>query len=494
MLEQNKKYNMKTLKINKLILLLVGLVVFNSCVEDDDFNTPNLAIEEPTLEVDVITIDDLIDEYEQQFLGYIDDLGLDPNSTFDAQAIATLREDYVISLENTDNYISGYVVSNDEAGNFFEEMIIQNNANVGTAGVRVMIDVNPLFIRYSFGQLIYVKLVGLHFGTSNGVLTLGVTEQLEKIASSNESDVIKRSPQIEEIVPNAVNFSDFDESLENVFVQLNNVQFNRNIALGESALSYAGEPTDEFDGERILESCDESGSSIIVSTSTFSDFKNLSLPNGQGSIKGILTRNFFGDTFNLAINTPEDVNFAGVESRCDPDFLMCTGPSGGGTIIFEEDFEGFGTYDSEGWDNINIDGTSTDWFLNSFSNNFYSRISAFNSNNAEANVWLVTPVINMDATTGEELSFDIQANFDNGTNLSVWVSTDYAGDPTTATWSILDAAIPAGPSGGFGDFETVGPVNISCVDGNAVFGFFYEGSDPSATTRYHLDNVEVTGN
>ena len=25
-------------------------------------------------------------------------------------------------------------------------------------------------------------------------------------------------------------------------------------------------------------------------------------------------------------------------------------------------------------------------------------------------------------------------------------------------------------------------------------GFFYEGSDPNATTRYHIDNIEVTGN
>ena len=30
-----------------------------------------------------------------------------------------------------------------------------------------------------------------------------------------------------------------------------------------------------------------------------------------------------------------------VTERCDPDFLECTGPSGGGTAIFEEDFEGF---------------------------------------------------------------------------------------------------------------------------------------------------------
>jgi len=206
-----------------------------------------------------------------------------------------------------------------------------------------------------------------------------------------------------------------------------------------------------------------------------------------------LSKDFFGEVFNIVISSPEDINFDS-EDRCDPDFLECTTPSGGGDAFFAEDFEGFGTYASEGWDNINVSGTDTDWFISSFSGNFYSQISAFNSDNDEANVWLVTPPIDMDTTTGEELSFDIQANFDNGTILSVWISTDYAGDPTTATWSILDVTIPVGPASTFGNFESVGPVNISCVDGTAVIGFLYEGSDPSATTRYHLDNVVVTGN
>ena len=219
----------------------------------------------------------------------------------------------------------------------------------------------------------------------------------------------------------------------------------------------------------------------------------MTLPSGRGSINAVFTKNFFGDTFNISVNSPEDINFDSAD-RCDPDFLECTGPSGGGSVIFEEDFEGFGTYASEGWDNINISGTDTDWFVSSFSGNFYSRISAFNSDNDEADVWLVTPAIDLDSTTGEELSFDIESAFDTGTILSVYISTDYAGDPTTATWQILDADVPVGPSSGFGGFESVGPINISCVDGTAVIGFFYEGSDPSATTRYHLDNVIVTGN
>jgi hypothetical protein len=49
MLEQNKILKMKTLKINKLILLFIGLVVITSCVQDDDFETPILTFEEPDI-------------------------------------------------------------------------------------------------------------------------------------------------------------------------------------------------------------------------------------------------------------------------------------------------------------------------------------------------------------------------------------------------------------------------------------------------------------
>ncbi|MEO1032945.1 MAG: DUF5689 domain-containing protein [Bacteroidota bacterium] len=472
---------MKTLKINKLILLLIGLVVFNGCVEDDDFDTPNTSIVEPNIsETAKVQISSLAGELAQeQGNGALD--YTDEETTFS------------YAFNENDLFMEGYVVSSDEGGNFFEEIIIQDNFENPTIGIKLLIDVNPLFVRYEPGRKIYVKLNGLSVGITNGVLTLGALNgnEVDKIPSAVEGDVIFRSADIQTLVPMPVDFADFTDDKTNLFLQLQDVQFNRNI-VGDNALTYASEPSDEFDGERTLESCAASAS-VIFSTSTFADFKGLTLPSGRGSMNVILTKDFFGEVFNVVINTPEDINLDSTD-RCDPDFLECTDPSGGGSAIFEEDFEGFGTYASEGWDNINISGTDTDWFISSFSGNFYSRISAFSSGNSEADVWLVTPAINMDGTTGEELSFDVQANFDNGTNLSVWVSTDYAGDPTTATWSILDATIPVGPASTFGNFETVGPINISCVDGDMVVGFFYEGSDPSATTRYHVDNVVVTGN
>jgi len=477
-----KKAIMKTLKFNKFLLLILGLVVLNGCVEDDDFETPNTDIVEPVLDGDVIQISAVAGA-----LGQIHGGGIDYDND----------EDFVFF--NFDDagivqYMEGYVISSDEGGNYFEEIILQDNPENPTVGIRLLIDVNPLFGRYEVGRKIYVRLNGLYAGISNGVLSLGILDgnRIGKIPSAVEDIVIRRSAEFTTMIPMPMEFSDFSSDKTNLLIELQDVQFNRNQATGPNPLTYAGESFDEFDGERLLESCTTS-SAVVFSTSTFADFKGLTLPSGRGSMTAILSKDFFGEVFNIVISSPEDITFDSQE-RCDPDFLECTGPSGGGAPIYEEDFEAFGTYPSEGWDNINISGTDTDWFISSFSGNFYSQISAFNSDNDEANVWLVTPPIDMDNTTGEELSFDIQANFDNGTNLSVWISTDYAGDPTTATWSILDVTIPVGPSSTFGNFENVGPVNISCVDGTAVVGFFYEGSDPSATTRYHLDNIVITGN
>jgi hypothetical protein len=477
MLEQNKNKKMKTLKINKIILLLLGFVVFNSCVEDDDFDTPNTSIVEPNISVDdVVSISSVLGQLTQA------NSNGDPVFTFE----------YDPGIER---FVEGYVISSDEGGNFFEEFIIQNTPENPTVGLRVLLDVNPLFGRYEVGRKVFIKLNGLTIGRSNGVLTLGILEGIdgaEKIPAAEENDFIFRSPELATMVPLPLMFSEFADDKTNLLIELQDVQFNRNEATGDSPLSYASEGSDQFDGERTLESC-TSASSVIFSTSTFADFKNLTLPSGRGNMTAILTKDFFGEVFNVTVNSPEDINFDNTD-RCDPDFAECTGPSGGGSAIFEENFEGFAGYAAEGWTNVNVSGGNTEWIIGNFSGSSYAQISGFSSGDNEINVWLVTPSINMDATDGEELSFDVQANFDNGIILSVLVSSDFTGDPLTATWQPLDAVIPSGPGGGFGSFTGVGPINVSCIDGNVNFAFFYEGSDPSATTRYHVDNIEVTGN
>lgn len=477
---QERKYKIHIMKnsiIYKLLLIFFSLGVIVSCVKDDDFDTPDTSVNEVTIDGTVIDIVALYDLWLQE---------LNTNGN------QTLTFD-----ESSELYISGYVISSDEGGNFFEELILQNNASNPTRGVKVLIDVNPLFTTFEFGRKVYVKLDGLTVGLTSGVLTLGIDNGTlaEKIPESQLPEVVVRDTEVAEIVPLPMNISDFSLEKTNLFIRLSDVQFNRNEVIGDGRKTFAAEPSDEFDGERFLESCSEAAATIF-STSTFADFKAVLLPQGRGTLDGILTLNFFGDAFNVVVNDPTTINFDD-NNRCDPETYVCNEPSGGGSAFFSENFESFNAiedYVAAGWTNVNVNGGSTLYVIGNFDNNNYAQISGFNSGESEIETWLVTPAIDMDGTTGEELLFDIQSNFDNGTILSVVFSNNFSGDVTMADWQLLDANIPVGPEGGFGDFENVGPINVACIDGTVHFAFVYEGSDPNATTRYHIDNIEVTGN
>ncbi len=463
---------MNSNNLKKLISVLVLAVTFTACVQDDDFKTPGLVIEEPNINPNLIVELDGI-------LGEIAQADGDP-----------------VNFEDSDKFVAGYVVSTDKAGNFFEELVIQDRPENPTAGIRVLIDVNPLFTTYEFGRKVYIKLEGLSAGIENGVATLGVLsgDEVEQIPSFSQEEIILRSAEVATITPLEITFEDFSDELTNLFVKINNIQFNRSDVLGNDTLTFAGEPSDEFDGERNLESCDN-GATAVLSTSTFADFKSLPLPAQQGSFEGVLTKNFFGDTFNLVLNDVTGLTFDN-EERCDPNVLECEGTSGGANVVFEQDFTGLSISDLEnaGWLNVNTTGGSLQYVIGSFSGNQYAQVSGFNSDENPFEVWLVTPEIDFTASTAEELSFDIQANFDNGNILTAFITNNFTGDITTTEWIQLNANIPNGNPSGFGSFESVGPVNISCIDGNIRIAFRYAGADPGPTTRYHIDNIEISGN
>lgn len=469
---------MNSINLKKLISVLVLAVTITACVQDDDFRTPALVIEDPDFPENSTFV---------QIGGILGDL---------AQAQNDDGPDAKVTFEVANQYLEGYVVSSDKAGNFFEEFVIQNSPSSPTGGLRVLIDVNPLFTSYEFGRKVFIDLEGLSIGTENGVATLGVLsgDEVDQIPSFSQEEIILRSSEVAEITPLEITFEEFSDDLTNLYVQINNVQFNRNDVLGNDPLTFAGEPSDDFDGERNLESCD-TGATAVLSTSTFADFKSLTLPTQRGSFAGVLTKNFFGDTFNLVLNDVTGLAFDN-EDRCDPNVLECDGTSGGANVIFEEDFSGLSISDlvAAGWLNVNTTGGSLDYVVGSFSGNQYAQISGFNSGESPFEVWLVTPEIDLGGSSAEELSFDIQANFDNGNILTAFITDNFTGDVTTTEWTQLDASIPTGPSGGFGDFEGVGPINISCIDGNVRIAFRYAGADPGPTTRYHIDNLEISGN
>lgn len=227
-----------------------------------------------------------------------------------------------------------------------------------------------------------------------------------------------------------------------------------------------------------------------LSTSTFSDFRSLLLPQSSGSIEGVLTRNFYNDYYILVINTPEALNF-GENECCDPVFLnrgQNTIP--GLDVLFQESFETkttVRTLETRGWTNLNVSVAVR--YLNR-----HLRISAYNTQENPLETWLITPAISLNKKDYKMLSFELKASFDNATILRIYITTAYTENPLTTDGTLVDAAIPMGPSNQAGTSFKKHIIYISCLEGNLHVAFRYLGFASEKSITYDVDNVRVTGN
>lgn len=462
------------MKSTNFLSLFMLFFFVTSCVEDADFELPNITVVNSNITANM-TFQNVISKYGQALAN--------------GDGVAVFDEDQ-------DLYIEGYVISSDKAGNFFKELIIQNkvDGSSNTAdprlGFNIQVNVRSLSNTYEIGRKVYIKMNGLAVGSAHGVFVIGKQSgnNIGQIQEFEFRDYIIRDSEIVELSPKITTIVELTEQDENTLIQLENVQAHRYSV----TQSYAGEPFDEFDGFRTLESCDDGGS-ISLQTSTFADFKSLQIPQGKGSIQGIYSRNF-SDNFNvLIINSTSNVNFDNTE-RCDPVVLECTGLTDTTVSIFNEGFQSINNesdLDALGWTNVNVSGGSERYEDSSFAEDTYMKISAFGTRENPLEAWLVTPAINLDNTNEEALSFDISTNFETGQALTIFITNNYTGDPLTTEWTHLDANIPIGGNS-FGNFVT-STINISCLSGNVHIAFQYLGAAGRTETRYHIDNIKVTG-
>jgi len=403
----------------------------------------------------------------------------------------------IYTFNNTDVFMEGYVISSDEGGNFYKKLVLQDKPENPTAGIQILVDDGSLFNSYEFGRKLYIKLDGLSLWKNNGVMQLGIQNRGDVVAIPKaliEEHIIKSSEKAA-IQPLNIKVSEFKMEYSNLFVHVEDLQFDRNLVRDEHLFSLAGESTDQYDGERQLESCTD-GFTTMLSTSTYSDFKSLLVPRGTGSITGVLSRNFYDEHFVIVLNSPEGLDFEN-GNRCDPVFFKCGDTTEMGLeVIFEEDFNAItneNMLDRKGWTNVNINGGKRFEDATLLGNRFV-RISAYNTGESPMEVWLITPEIDLDKSTEEVLTFEIKASYDNATILSVYITDDFTGNPLTTNWKLLDAKIPLGPSNQNGLTFKKSEFDISCLDGDINIGFKYLGSAPDKSTTYDIDNVRVTGN
>ncbi|MGB5941843.1 MAG: DUF5689 domain-containing protein [Leeuwenhoekiella sp.] len=467
--------------MNKLNLILATLLVTmaTACVNLDDFETPDLTETPVQLDGPVVTIASVLGNFAQS-------------------------ENGLYTFSGSDSYMEGYVISSDEAGNFFEELIVQDAPENPTAGIGIQVDVSPLFTRYELGRKVYIRLEGLTVAEDNGTVQLGIRDgqSIGPIPRAIFEQHIIRSTETAEIVPLPIAIDDFSDDVENLFVKLENVQFANTEFFGDLPSTFAANPDDEFDGERLLVSCN-SAFTTVVSTSTFSDFKSLTLPEGNGSVEGVLSRDFFDDFFILQVNLPNAVQMYG--ERCAQAQFTCEHADlVGETVIFSDNFETERTnraISKNGWTNYVEAGSETWEAYSSTSSNaslgISARVGAFGTGDRSNIAWLVTPPMELDTLSNINLQFKTSTSFADGSVLQPLISTDWDSVPENiplAKWEILEDAYIAQNSDDFTQFYSSGTINLSCASGTAYIAFKYIGNTRlQYDGTYELDDILITG-
>ena len=273
---------LKTLKLSTFMLLVIS--VYLSCVKDDGYSTPKVDCIEPEISA-TNTIAQVKDMY-----------------TFGG---ATKIE--------TDVIIEGYVVSSDKSGNIYKSLSIQDKPENPTAAIKISIDQSDIYTTFNVGRKVFVKLKGLAVGYSFGSIQIGkaADTELGRIPALEVKEHIIRSCEVVEIIPKIVTIDELNESMLEMLIQIENVQFKTS-ELGNAYGNIKNSTTEN----RILESfnnnCNLTGE-VLLRNSGYSDFKNELLPEGRGSVVAIFS-NYYED-FQLYIRDVGDVKFT--ESRCD---------------------------------------------------------------------------------------------------------------------------------------------------------------------------------
>lgn len=445
-------------------LITAGLATsFVACV-DNDFDQPEI----------------IVPKYEGASNTSIADL----KAKHTAGQFETIEEDLVIE---------GYVVSDDTEGNFYKQIIVQDSREGATGGIEVKINEKGLSAMMKPGQQVFIKVKGLVLGDYNGLIQLGGSTyqdgdytNLAGIESAliNEHIFLNGNPidiQPKEVSLEELKDNDLYNSLVSTLVKITSAQFKD----ADGTLTYA---EDSKSMNRTIEG--PKGNKLIVRNSGYSKFWDVALPQGSGTIVGILSK--FGNDKQMMIRSLEDVDMTG--ERFD-------GSTGGGSAgevtlgtavnSLNETFDAIVNYEDvafEGWNNVYTEGTRK-WQGKEYNGTKYAQASEYNSEDAKNVCWLITPGLDVTNAENKIFNFETKNGYNAGATLKVLISTDLATDVNSATWTELSANIASGTADKYSDWVKSGDIDLSGYNGVVYIAFKYEAEVGTTGGTFQIDNV-----
>lgn len=434
-----------------LTILLISTSVITSCVKGD--------FDEPPI--------------------YIPKVDFEANTT-----IAELKASYTgLKKIEDDIIISGIVVANDENGNLFKKLIIQDE----TAGIELALDKTNLYNEYKLGQRVFVKCKNMYIGDFNNLIQLGYLFEgnigrLPEVFISTHLFRDSLPGHVPE--PQLTEIGDLNYSLISQLLKFENVSF---LEVGEMWAPQTANATNR--------TMTGNGGSLVVRTSRFSDFASEPVPGGVGHVSGILS--IFGSTYQLTLRDTSDLHGFSGDTILPPPLGDFVFPQAGITPLASLDEKFDNISDNEdislpGW-TVQATAGTRHWRGRIYQNERYAQATAFQASDPEIKTWMITPPVIFE--TGMLLSFNTAMAYYEHDGLSVWVLYNYDGsNQEDAVWNEIDATL-ANASSGNHNWISSGDIDLSDIlpagyAGNIYIGFLYHGS-PTNTTTYRIDDVLI---
>lgn len=279
---------MKTFKniVAGLMGCAIALTGFTSC--EDNYDNP--VIDAPVAKATAnTTILELKEAFWSDEVNYI----WGTEQKIDATPVA------IPAREDGSHYvIKGRVISSDEAGNVFKSLVIQDE----TAALAISINSYNLYLKYRVGQEVVIDVTGMYVGKYNGLFQLGMPEWY---ANGNVWEASFMSPEffyshaevngwpdaakVDTIAVNTFSEMSTDPAglmkWQSQLVRLNNVKFSEG---GQAQFS-------EYHSSGVNRSVtDSNGDALTVRTSGYSNFWNMTLP--EGNIDLVCIASYYGTT------------------------------------------------------------------------------------------------------------------------------------------------------------------------------------------------------
>ena len=398
--------------------------------------------------------------------------------------------DAIVAQYKFDDIIEAYVVSSDEHGNFFKSISFQTlaTATQPAIGFSVPVDVSNTYIDFRLGNKVYLKLKDQYTDIFYGGLRIGnifVNSFNEggvgRLSQNEYKKVLNASCTTvsEAVLTKSIALSEvLNDKYLNTLVELSDVQFS-----AEAIGRHFYESSNDVGGGTNWNLEDKFGNKLFFRTSSYADFASGIVPSGSGKVKGILTK--FGTDYQLVARSEKDVSLAG--KRNAP--------------FFAENFETIvanTNINLAGWSNI-VQKGSLYWKGSVYSGNGCAEYAISGTKVASNVGWLISPKIDLDAHTGEILTFRAaqhHLDVDSSLNaLDVFISNNFDGvNISSATWIPLKANLPTQATPWY-QFVGSGGIDLSSYKGKVNIGFRYTGSGKTLTLdgAFQIDDVQIYG-